>query len=238
MFNDRTQAGKQLAEKLAQHMSFQPGAEAGLDLLVVGLPRGGVPVALEVASKFGCPLEVIMAKKLPFPGQPEYAIGAVSSDGVVVLSPDLPQNKQWNAYIEQQRQGLLERTLTTERQYYELAGYKPSSFKDKTVIVVDDGIATGMTAIAALETARRRGAKRTIMAAPVMSSDSYRMLHAHCDDVVAISVPEEFASVGQHYANFDQTTNEEVVSALRKSAMFVPCAHSPVKEPGLKAINN
>jgi putative phosphoribosyl transferase len=232
-FENRTKAGKQLADKLEQFLSSQPEFKNKSNLLVVGLPRGGVPVALEVARKFSCPLEIIVAKKLPFPGQPEYAIGAVSSGGVVVLNRDIPDNEQWQAYIQQQRHTLLKRNISIERQFYELAGYQKSSFKDKTVIIVDDGIATGMTAMAALETARRRGASHTIIAAPVMSSDSYHKLSSHSDAVIALSVPADFASVGQYYINFDQTSDEEVVNVLREGArLSLPQA----REPRLKVI--
>lgn len=214
MFIDRTDAGIQLAEKLKQSLPELSEAAKKSALLVVGLPRGGVPVALAVSQKFNCPLEIIVAKKLPFPGQPEYAIGAVSSDGVVVLNPDIEPDNKWKKYIELQRQELLQQTQEKERQFYQLAGREKSSFKDKIVIIIDDGVATGMTAIAALQSARQRGAACTIMAAPVMSCESYRQLRTHCDTVVAVSTPAKFLSVGQHYLNFNQTQDEEVVSAL------------------------
>jgi putative phosphoribosyl transferase len=222
MFADRTEAGTQLAEKLYKFLSHQSGLAYKSNLLVVGLPRGGVPVALEVARKFSCPLELIVAKKLPYPGQPEYAIGAVSSDGVVVLNPDIPQDQHWQAYIAPQRQALLKSTQSIECKLYKLAGHEKTSFKDKTVIVVDDGIATGMTAFAALETARQRGARRTIMAAPVICPLGYEQLRLRCDNVVALSVPANLRSVGQYYVNFDQTSDEEVVNALRESSRFAP----------------
>jgi putative phosphoribosyl transferase len=220
MFADRTEAGKQLAEKLYQYLDGQSQLDGKSNLLVVGLPRGGVPVALEVARKFCCPLEIIVSKKLPYPGQPEYAMGAVSSDGVVVFNPDIPQDRNWQAYIAPQRQALLERTGRIERKFYERAMRGKSSFEDKTVIVVDDGIATGMTAFAALETARQRGARRTVMAAPVIAPQAYERLGLQCDDVVALTVPAALHSVGQYYANFDQTSDQEVIDALRQSARF------------------
>jgi putative phosphoribosyl transferase len=222
MFPNGQQAGRQLAEKLDHYFSSLPGVDRRSNLIVVGLPRGGVPVALEVARKFGCPLEIIVAKKLPYPGQPEYAIGAVSSDGIVVLNPDVPKDFQWRAYIDGQRQRLLDETSQAEQQFYDQAGRKRSPFAGKTVIVVDDGIATGMTAFAALEAARQRGATRTIMAAPVMSPQSYRQLQSHCNEVIALSMPPEFRSVGQHYITFEQTSNKEVVSDLRQSLSFAP----------------
>jgi len=238
MFVNRREAGIQLAEKLDQLLSHSLVPTSKANLLIVGLPRGGVPVALEVARKFECPLDIIVAKKLAYPGQPEYAIGAVSSDGVVVLNPDIPNDWQWSAYIEEQRQILLQKTMSVEQQFYELAGCKRSSFKDKVVILVDDGIATGMTAMAAVKAARLRGAARTILAAPVMSSESYYQLRSHCDSVVAISVPEEFNAVGQHYVDFDQTSNEEVISALRESAGFAPQFYSHAQESSVTSVGN
>lgn len=217
MFANRSEAGKKLAEKLNQHPLVVNNQS---NLVVVGLPRGGVLVALEVARKFACPLDIIASKKIPYPGQPEYAIGAVTSDGIMVLNPDIPDNQQWHSYIEKTRQELLEYTIEIERRFYQLALCKPSSFKDKTVIVVDDGIATGMTAMAALETARHRGAEKTIMAAPVVSIQSLEDMRLRCDHVVAVYVPDELHSVGQYYLNFDQTGNEEVVQALSEGTRF------------------
>ncbi|HEY9715375.1 MAG TPA: hypothetical protein V6C72_18020, partial [Chroococcales cyanobacterium] len=126
MFSNRRAAGIQLAEMVDRYLYSTTGANAGVDAIVVGLPRGGVPVALEIARKLHCPLDVLVAKKLPFPGQPEYAIGAVSSDGVVVLNPDIPHVQNWNTYIDQQRSLLLDSTKSTERQFYRLAGCTPS----------------------------------------------------------------------------------------------------------------
>ncbi|MBS1989949.1 MAG: phosphoribosyltransferase [Cyanobacteria bacterium SZAS LIN-2] len=217
MFANRQEAGKKLAEAVDSYLSSLPGLDKQSDLVVVGLPRGGVPVALEVARKFGCPLEIIVAKKLPYPGQPEYAIGAVSSDGVVVLNPDVPKDYNWRTYVEGQRQILLDKTSKTEQRFYEEAGRNKSSFDGKTVVVVDDGIATGMTAFAALKTVRKRGAGRIIMAVPVMSAQSYRELNSYCDGVVALSAPPDFQAVGQHYVDFAQTSDEEVVRDLRQS---------------------
>lgn len=218
MFNNRTDAGRQLAERLEVYLSNYRGRNWQKDLLVIGLPRGGVPVALELARRFNCPLEIIVAKKLPYPGQPEYAIGAVSSDGLVVLNPDIPDNRDWAAYIDQQRRILLEKNVKMEQSYYELSGLTKNTVDGKTVIIVDDGVATGMTALAAVETARARGAKQTIMAAPVMSLDSYQKLRQHCDDVLALRVEREFRSVSEFYRSFEQTSNEEVVTALRASS--------------------
>lgn len=216
MFSNRTTAGRQLADELERYLSGKRNFDRS-KLLVVGLPRGGVPIALEVALRFSCPIDIIAAKKLPLPGQPEYAIGAVSSDGVVVLNPEVAKSEHLKKYIASEREQLLRHTKESESRLYQSAGYAPSSFKDKTVIIVDDGIATGMTALAAAETAQRRGAKSIILAAPVMSLESYKQLRTHCNEVIALDIPRSFVAVGHHYEDFEQTSDDEVVRALRES---------------------
>ncbi|MDR3615811.1 MAG: phosphoribosyltransferase family protein [Candidatus Obscuribacterales bacterium] len=228
MFADRKEAGKQLAKRLDQYFAALPGLDRQAHLIVVGLARGGVPVAFEVARRLACPLEVIVAKKLPYPGQNEYAIGAVSSTGIVVLSPDVPRNFQWRAYIDQQHHKLLDLTSQSEQQFYSQAGRKQASFAGKTIIVVDDGVATGMTALAGLETVRRLGADIVIMAAPIVSPLTHKQLQAHCDEVIALSMPFNFSSVGQFYLDFGQTSSAEVVSLLRESAKFAPVLAQPI----------
>ena len=235
LFKDREDAGKKLALKVEQYLSTIPKTDREREIVVVGLPRGGVPVALEVARQICCPLEIIVAKKLPFPNQPEYAIGAVSSGGITVLSPDLPQTKNWREYIEQQKRQLLVTTQRREDEFYVLARRYRSSLEGKIVIVVDDGIATGMTALAALEAARQRGARLVILAAPVMSKESYNELRPHCDGIVAAYIPEHFNAVGQHYVHFYQTTNEEVVKALAESNHFHNCPVSLERDQQKKA---
>jgi putative phosphoribosyl transferase len=230
MFPNRSLAGKQLAEKLDCYFATLSGADKRADLLVVGLPRGGVPVALEVARKFCCPLEIVVAKKLPYPGQPECAIGAVSSCGVVVLSPDVPHDYEWRKYIEGQRQTLLKQTNQSELQFYQHAGRHASPFIGKTVVVVDDGIATGMTASAALESVKQRGAAFILMAAPVMSKEGFRHLSRYCDDVVALITPPDFRSVGQYYLNFEQTSDQEVINDLRQNMVFAPTPNNQVQK--------
>lgn len=222
-FADRVSAGKVLAEKVVQFLDSR-GLKNGNKFVVIGLPRGGVPVALEVARRLSCPVDIIVSKKLPYPGQPEFAIGAVSSDGVVMLNPEIPNGEEWQEYVEQERQRLLKKTVAVENRFYDLSGRKRiTSYRNKVAIVIDDGVATGMTAIAALETARLRGADVTIAAAPVMSRDSFYELKEHCDGVVACETPHPFQAVGLHYLNFNQTSDEEVVEALRKSAGFGSC---------------
>lgn len=217
IFADRKVAGKQLAESLILHVK---NLDIRTSQLVVGLPRGGVPVALEVARRLACPLDIIVSKKISFPGQKEYAIGAVSSEGAVIVNTALVERQHLQSYIDQESERLLQETRELEMEFHRLGNCAPKSFTDKAVIIIDDGIATGMTAIAAAQSARFRGAANTIIAAPVMSLESYRDLAKYCDDVVALSLPSEFLAVGMHYNNFTQVTNDEVVTALREASHF------------------
>ncbi|MBK8222880.1 MAG: phosphoribosyltransferase [Candidatus Obscuribacter sp.] len=224
-FLNRTDAGVQLAERLANTLR---ASDFPAPYCIIALPRGGVPVGLEVARRFGTALEIIESKKLPYPGQPEFAIGAVSADGVIVLNNDIPgqdelnvqEKRKWHNYIEQQRTLLLDMTSKAEAQFYRLAGRRKASLKGKTVIIVDDGIATGMTALAAVETARKQGAAKVFLAAPVMSKESMEELKPHCDSIVTLSMPDPFCAVGLYYQDFSQTRDEEVVQALRDSTGF------------------
>ncbi len=223
LFRNRADAGRKLAIRVDQYLFGLSKEARQADVIVVGLPRGGVPVALEVARRFCCPLEIIVAKKLPYPNQPEYAIGAVCPGGVVVLSPDIPETKSWKDYIEAQKRELISSTQRREDEYYMLAGKFRGSFEEKLVIIVDDGVATGMTALAAIELAKQRGAAKVILAAPVMSKESYKELRSHCDGVVTVYVPEVFNAVGEHYAEFLPTSNEEVVKAMIEANQFHNC---------------
>lgn len=225
IFADRKTAGELLAKKLDAYFSQTWGELNRSRLLVIGLPRGGLPVALEVARKFKCPLDFIVAKKLPYPGMPEYAIGAVSSDGVTVITPNLQHQSQWKEYITTQREHLLQQTKEKEKYFKNASGHHSESLQGKVVIIVDDGIATGMTVAAAIESARHRGAQCTIVATPVISHESYQLLGAQADAVVALSVPREFCAVGKHYLNFTQTTDQQVIEALKEAEKFVPLPH-------------
>jgi len=220
IFADRTIAGKQLAETLQLHLKTTGHLNAA-ELLVIGLPRGGVPVALEVARKLACPMDILVSKKISFPGQPEYAIGAVTSDGIVMLNEDIVKRCELDSYIETERQRLLLQTQEIENEFRTLANCPHIDVDNKIVVLVDDGIATGMTAIAAVGSIQHRGAKRIIVAAPVMSIESYHDLDKYCDDVIAISLPQEFLAVGCHYDKFTQTTNEEVVKALHEATGMI-----------------
>lgn len=220
IFRDRTDAGSKLAAGVFSYLERHPNFSHHSQLVVVGLPRGGVITALEVARKLSCPLEILCSKKLPYPGQPEYAIGAVTADGIVVTNPGLPQRSDWDAYIREQSHLLLQQTSLREEVIRCSGNHEEISLENKIVIIVDDGIATGMTALAAIKSVKQRQAASIIVAVPVISFSSYSELRLVCDDVVALTMPRDFAAVGQYYVNFEQVTDAAVAAALKESHLF------------------
>jgi len=211
IFNDRREAGRILSAHLIRqgYKSKNP--------VVLGIPRGGVVVAEEIAQGLSAPLDVIIARKLRAPDQPELAIGAViSGDHITVINEELARaTGATKSYLDREiayQQAEIERRM----QFYR--GEQPATeVTGKAVIVVDDGIATGYTFRAALEGLRRRHPKKLIAAAPVGASDSTEMLRSFADEVICLSTPISFYAVGAWYRNFDQTTDEEVMSILRRN---------------------
>ncbi|MEO6969375.1 MAG: phosphoribosyltransferase [Chthoniobacterales bacterium] len=205
-FRDRSEAGELLAAQLAAYAN-QP------NVLVLGLPRGGVPVAAQVARLLNAPLDVFVVRKLGFPGHPELAMGAIASGGVRVFNSDVVNafripDEVINAVTAAEFQELQRR----ERSYRD--DLPPPEVEGKTVIVVDDGIATGSTMLAAISALRQINAGRIVVAAPTIAHASYDDLRTQCDEVVAVIVPAEFYGVGQWYQDFTQTTDEEVQRLL------------------------
>jgi putative phosphoribosyl transferase len=207
-FADRRDAGAQLGRRLA--------SMAGPEVVVLGLPRGGVPVAAEVARALGAPLDVILVRKLGLPQRPELAMGAVGEDGVVVVNDDVLRMgrvaEQTLADVRQREQDELERRARRFR------GDRPrAQLEGRTAVVVDDGIATGATARAACAVARAHGAARVVLAAPVGSPQSLREIEPEVDELVCLESPYRFAAVGQAYDDFGPTADDEVVELLRRS---------------------
>ena len=207
-FRDRADAGRQLAARLEPLR--------GADVVVLGLPRGGVPVAAEVAAALGAPLDVIGVRKLGAPGRSELAMGAVGEGGVVVrddavVSATRVADEQFAAAEARERAELAERLgrIRTVHPRLPLTG--------RTVVVVDDGVATGSTARAACAVVRAEGAARVVLAVPVCAAEAARSLTAVADEVVAVEVPERFRSVGGSYDRFDQTDEQVVLDLLRDS---------------------
>jgi predicted phosphoribosyltransferase len=212
-YRDRRHAGAELARRLG-HLKRRS------DLVVLALPRGGVPVAYEVARSLEAPVDVFVVRKLGLPGHPEYAMGALASGGVRVLNDDavrlygIP-----NAVIDQiarEEQIELERR---ERAYR--AGRPPFDLRGRVVVLIDDGLATGSTMRAAVQAVRARAPATVIVAVPVGSPDTCREFAAIADEIVCARSPDHFAAVGQWYDDFRQTTDEEVRALLHDASFPV-----------------
>ena len=209
-FHDRVEAGRLLAEKLGKYAN-RP------DVLVIGLPRGGVPVADQVARELNAPLDVFVVRKLGTPGQEELAMGAIATGGVRVLNPEVVDSlgipDEVIAATEAREQRELER-----REHAYRGGSPPPDVEGKTVLVVDDGIATGSTMLAAIAALRILKAGHIVAAAPTVAADTYVTIEKAVDEIVAVIVPENFRGVGQWYEDFSQTTDEEVRQLLAEAA--------------------
>ena len=185
---------------------------------MLGLPRGGVPVAFEVARELGASLDIIVVRKLGVPRQPELGMGAVGEDGVLVLNDEIVHltgvTARELADVEHKERREIQRRAERyrgDRRMMPLIG--------RTVIVVDDGIATGSTARAAVDVARAYGARRVVLAAPVMPSEALTELRQVADDVVCVATPSPFVAIGPWYDDFTQTTDDEVVRLLAESQL-------------------
>lgn len=204
-FADRSDAGRRLAEALEDYR--------GRDVLVLGLPRGGVPVAYEVARALGAPLDVLVVRKLGVPYQPELAFGAIGEDGARVLNQSVLRHVRVGesdiAAVEAAQRIELQRRIERYR-----GGRPPLPLAGRVVIIVDDGFATGSTAQAAVTVARAHGAATVVLAAPIGSGETVAALRSVADDVVCLGAPAGFVAVGQGYRDFRQTTDDEVCALL------------------------
>ncbi len=211
-YKDRIHAGRELARQLRRRL----GLPVGSDLLVLGLPRGGVPVAFEVARLLGAELDVLLVRKLGMPYHEEFAMGAIGSGGVRVLQPGVPgmMGVTQEQVEEVTRRELLE--LDRRDRLYR-GGRAPPHIAGRAVIVVDDGIATGATMEAALQVVRRQGPERLIVAAPVGAPDTLARLAPMADEAVCPLLPPRFRAVGQFYRSFGQTGDEEVQDLLAQA---------------------
>jgi len=204
-YRDRREAGRVLGERLAG-LAGQP------DLLVLGLPRGGVPVAWEVARRLGAPLDVFVVRKLGFPGHEELAMGAIASGGVRVLNPEVIAYGVSRAQIEQVTEK--ERRELERREQLFRGDRPPMRVADRTVVLVDDGLATGSTMRAAVRALRQERAGRIIVAVPVAAPSVCAEMKAEADEVVCAATPEPFRAVGLWYDDFAQTSDAEVRELL------------------------
>jgi putative phosphoribosyl transferase len=213
MFRDRIDAGTQLGARLAHLRDGDP--------IVVGLPRGGVPVAAQVARELRAPLDVILIRKLGVPFQPELAMGAIGEDDVRVLNTEIIRmagvDDRELAEVEARERAELHRRDRAYRR-----GRPRTPLRGRTVVVVDDGIATGATARAACHVARAEGAARVVLAVPVAPSDWTRRLAGAADEYVAVITPDDFSGVGQFYVDFSQTSDDEVRACLDRAGATSP----------------
>jgi putative phosphoribosyl transferase len=203
-FADRAEAGRALAERLADRAGCD-------DVIVLGLPRGGIPVAAEIARALAAPLDVLLVRKLGLPQHPELAMGAIAEDDVVLFNEDV---RRYAAPAEVDRvlareRGELDRRLEMYRR-----GRAARDVQGRTAILVDDGLATGATMEAGVRAVRARGAARVIVAVPVAPQDAVDRLAQLADEVVAARVPPSFRAVGEWYEDFEQTEDAEVVRLL------------------------
>ena len=207
-FENRIEAGRRLAERLEPLR--------GHDVVVLGLPRGGVPAAFEVARRLGAPLDVIVVRKLGVPHQPELAFGAIGEDGVRVMNTGVVAQSGLTgdemARVERSERSELERRAAGFR-----AGRSRIELTGRTAVIVDDGVATGATARAARQVARAQGAARVVLAVPVASRAALHVLRREADEVVCLAQPMFFYAVGEWYRHFGQTSDSEVVELLRRA---------------------
>ena len=213
VFTDRTEAGRRLAQQLERFKDQQP--------VVLALPRGGVPVAYEVAKALEAPLDLVLVRKIGAPFQPELAIGAVV-DGerpeLVINRDVVDEYRIPESYLESERRRQLEEI--ERRRHLYLAGRPRVPVRDRTAIVIDDGIATGATMEAALHATRRAGPKRLVLAVPVAPPDTLERLRPEVDEVVCLMVPAFLGAIGSFYRDFRQLGDDEVIELLRQAAQW------------------
>lgn len=209
IYANREQAGRELGARLIQYRSP--------DTVVLALPRGGVPVAREIAAVLGASLDVVLVRKIGAPGQPELAIGAVAdgaSPEMVVNEPIARVLDLEPDYLEKEKDRALAEIERRRRTYR--GTREPPALTGRTVILVDDGLATGMTALAGLRSVRRQRPGHLILAVPVASPDTIELLRPEADEIVCLRVSDELFAVGEAYVDFRQLTDEKVIELLRK----------------------
>ena len=206
MFADRADAGERLAAELAAR-----GVAADV---VLAIPRGGLPLGRAVADRLGAPLDIVAAKKLGAPGNPELAVGAAASDGSLYLNEDIVERLGLSeAYVENRRE---EAAATAREKEATYRTGPPPELRGKRVVIVDDGLATGATAIACVRKAKSEGASHVVLAVPVGAPDSVEAAAAEADEVVVLETPSRFGAVGSHYRDFSQVSDGEAKAYLER----------------------
>jgi len=205
IFADRNDAGRQLAERLTSYRKENP--------VVLAIPRGGAVVAGEIAKALDAPLTLIIPRKIGAPYDPEFAIGAVAEDGSIVLDEETVSSLGVSAeYIEAEKKAQIEEIKRRKQAY----GAKDIELKGRVVILVDDGIATGSTILAAVKSIRTRDPKKIVVAVPVAPQEAVSELKKQVEEVVCLHAPAYFGAVGYFYKDFSQTSDAEVMSILRE----------------------
>ncbi len=209
IFRNRQEAGAMIAEKLMHYADKK-------DVIVIALPRGGVATGLEIAKRLNRPLDVIIVRKIGFPGQPELAIGAMAETGAVVLNEEIISmggvSKEYIYRESEEKKKEIERRKELYR-----GGAGIPEVKGKVVILVDDGVATGATMKSAISALKREKPERIVVALPVASVEAKKSIGAMVDEIVCLQAPPDFMAVGAYYEDFSQVTDDEVVEMLRRS---------------------
>lgn len=227
VFDDRRDAGRRLGVLLARFIEERP--------VVVALPRGGVPVAAEVARAIGAPLDVLAVRKIGAPAEPEYGIGALAEDGTAVLDTASARHL---GVTQEELDRIVEREGRRIRRAVDLfrGGRAPADVRGRTVIVVDDGVATGLTDLAAVRALRARGAARIVVAVPVGQAAALDMLRQEADEVVCHTVPRELMGVGHWYQDFSQVSDEDVLALLAEAGSPAPAAPPAGATPAVREL--
>lgn len=210
IFTNREQAGEMLAEKLSSYDLKDP--------IVIGLPRGGIAVAKPIANKLGAKLDIMVSKKIGAPNNPELAIGAVTSHGDYVISPYSEYelgDKKWD-YLQKQIVYLINDCSEREKKYFSCgnAPFAHPSYTGQNIILVDDGTATGMTALAAIKSIKKQNPAFLILAIPVISSQAYDEIKPQVNKIETLKIPRDFIAVGVHYEDFEAVGDEKIKSLL------------------------
>lgn len=213
IFNNRAQAGRLLTKKILDSRLLEGDKKA--QYIILALPRGGVPVAYEMAKALELALDVIMVRKISAPDQPELALGAVAEDGEYVFNEGIIQSYGFRPSDIEALARDKEREIKGRVKRFR-NGEPPPDLKGKTVILVDDGLATGSSAFSAIQLLRKKGAAKVILALPVCPASAVSQIQSKVDELVILDTPRTFQAVGQFYQDFRQVTDEEVVDYLRE----------------------
>lgn len=208
MFKDRFDAGKKLAEKLKNYANDP-------NVVILAIPRGALEIGSVLSKELHAPLDVILTKKIGYPGNPEYAIGAVSLDNVIIDKRALEFSGEMESYLKNEVASIRQLLQKRSAEYHALR--EPLSLKDKIVIVTDDGIATGKTLEATIDLIKKENPQKIIVAVPVASKEALALIKKKVDEVICLEVPDIFMSVGQWYQQFNQVDDDQAIQLLQGS---------------------